>query len=405
MMLSDYEREDPVSDTAPAAAVLGLAEALRVAQGGALQPSTMTMLAQLASDMARLPSTQALASPRSSANAGVFDAVARVARPTYELPRVTRMIDHIPTRLTGSDVARRASLASTFASVRPTSSISDMIAKMGLLDGPNKALAVQLSQLLGNRDALTRVAATAATYSVRSAMTDAFASGGLSARNALVAGQAAQIISAQDSITRLAATTNISASMAGLLDSISRYSQVQADLSRFAVDIEAPVMLRGYTALAGRRYDSYLDSLPARPIARRAAVARFGGNAQTGLLVAEALTSDVDDDEREDLTERFAAVSLEAWQRGPADVREDLFTALDELGPDDLAGWLKSAWEDIDRNGYKAASKIANATVECIDRTLRVLSPVDDVLAWMTDQPGSKTGWLDAQSGSSQSTV
>lgn len=304
------------------------------------------------------------------------------------------MIDRIPARPRAVDVAKSVSLTSRIASVKPVVSISDTVGNLGLFDGANNALAGQLSQLFTAHDALAQVASTAAAYSARSAVNDAIAASGLSVHGALVAAQAAQIVSAQDSIARLVASTNISASMAGFLDSVTRYGQIQAHLGSLAVDVEAPVLLRGYTRLAGRRYDAYLDGLPARPIARRATVARLGGDAQSGLLVAEALTAEIDDEEREDLTERFSVVTLEAWQTGPATAREELFAALDELGPD-LSGWLKAAWDNIERDGHKAASMVANSTVECIDRTLRVLSRAEDVAAWIAEQGGPKPGWAD----------
>jgi len=388
-----------VRNTPPATSGTALAKALRTAQGDALPASTVTMLAQLASEMARLSSVQALASVRAPANAAVLDAVARISKPLYELPEVTRMIRHIPTRLTAIDVARSASLSSTIASMMPASSMRGVLATLDL-GGTNAAFAAQLSQLFSEHDALVQIASTTAARTARQPLLDtvkAVNAAGFGAQTSLVAAQAAQIVSAQDSLARLMATTSVNASMAGLFGSLTRYGQVQAHLGAFAVDVGAPVMLRGYSRLAGRRYDSYLDGLPARPIAKRATVARLGGDAQTGLLVAEALTSDIDDDERDDLTERFSVVSLEAWETGPAAARQELFAALDEVAPG-LADWLKAAWENIERDGYKAASIIANSTVECIDRTLRVLAPVEAVTAWVTEA-GPPKGWLDTKTG------
>ncbi len=363
-----------MSDAPPAPTVTALAKALRTAPGDALPALTLTALTQMVSDMVRLPSVQALASVKAPVNASMLDAVARVSKPLYGLPEVTRMIDRISTRLSAVDVARTAGLSSTLASMMPASSMRSALAGLGP-SSTNAALAAQMSQLFSERN---NIASTA----------------GLSAQIALVAAQAAQIVSAQDSLARIVATAGVSASTAGLFDSVTRYGQVQAHLSAFAVDVEAPVMLRGYTRLAGRRYDSYLEGLPARPIARRATVARLGGDAQSSLLIAEALTAEIDDDEREDLTERLSVVGLEAWQTGPAAARQDLFAVLDEVGPD-LSDWLKAAWDNIERDGYKAASIIANSAVECIDRTLRVLAPVDDASAWIAGQGGPKPGWVD----------
>lgn len=109
------------------------------------------------------------------------------------------------------------------------------------------------------------------------------------------------------------------------------------------------------------------------------------------------MTAEVGADERDYLTERFNVATLEAWQTGPAAAREELFAALDELGPG-LTDWLKAAWDNIERDGYKAASLIANSTVECIDQTLRVLAPNEAVTTWITEV-GPKTGWVNVKTG------
>jgi hypothetical protein len=249
-----------MSDTSPATSGLSPSR-LRTAQGEALPASTVTMLAHLADGMARLSSVQVLASVRAPANAAVLDAVARVAKPLYELPEVTRMIDHIPTRLTAIDVARSASLSSTIASMMPASSMRSVLAHLGL-SGANAAFGAQLSQLFSDHDALVQIASTTAARTARQPLLDAVKAvnaAGFGAQTSLAAAQAAQIVSAQDSLARLA-TTSISASMADLFDSLTRYGQVQAHLGAFAVDVGAPVMLRGYTRLAGP-----VRLLPRRP--------------------------------------------------------------------------------------------------------------------------------------------
>jgi len=69
-----------------------------------------------------------------------------------------------------------------------------------------------------------------------------------------------------------------------LFDTVSRYSQVQLQLGELA-GVKHAQLLHGLTKASGRRYDSYLAGLPGRPIARRAAVARFAGDAQSGMVV------------------------------------------------------------------------------------------------------------------------
>jgi len=203
--------------------------------------------------------------------------------------------------------------------------------------------------------------------------------------------QIGQILSAQYSIAGFVAETDLMPASA-LFDTVSRYSQVQLQLGELA-GVKHAQLLHGLTKASGRRYDSYLAGLPGRPIARRAAVARFAGDAQSGMVVAESLTSlGLDNDDRDHLADEFTTRVLEPWEIGSAQLHEDLFTALARLEPG-LDGFLKAAWEDITLDGSQAASKVGHCLVECIDRTLRALAPMDDVRAWVGDV-GPKRGWL-----------
>lgn len=214
---------------------------------------------------------------------------------------------------------------------------------------------------------------------------------GLSRNQYVIAAQFGQIVSAQDSIARLVAGTDLVKTSA-LFDTIRRYSEIQMQLGAFAA-VDRPSLLRGLTRVPGQRYDSYLGGLPGRPIARRAAVARFAGDTQSGMVIAEGLSSvGLDDDGRDELADEFTTEVLEPWQTGPSQAREDLFAELAALEAG-LPDFLKAAWEDIARDGPKAASKIAHCAVECIDQTLRAVAAVDDVMAWVA-VVGEKPGWL-----------
>jgi hypothetical protein len=181
---------------------------------------------------------------------------------------------------------------------------------------------------------------------------------GLSRHQDVFAAQSRQILSAQDSIARLVGSDLVKSS--ALFDTIGRYSQVQMQLGAFAA-VDHASLLRGLTRVAGRRYDSYLDGLPRRPIARRGAVARFAGDAQSGMVIAESLTSvGLDDDDRGELADELTTEVLELWQTGPSQAREDLFAELAALEAG-LPDFLKAAWEDIARDGPKAASKSRTA--------------------------------------------
>ncbi len=212
------------------------------------------------------------------------------------------------------------------------------------------------------------------------------------ARHDLFFGQIQQIISAQTSILRLAANVNYGTTLVPLLDSVSRYGEVHSHLAALAA--RHPVgLLRGSTARSGRLYDDYLAGLPPRPIARRAAVASYAGDTQTGLIIAESLAAPgIRADDREELAGQLSETVLEPWQTGPSSARADLFDILAVLDPE-LPDWLKAAWDDIVRDGPKSASKVANCAVECIDRALRVAAPTADVLVWLEGIP-SKSDYL-----------
>ena len=195
--------------------------------------------------------------------------------------------------------------------------------------------------------------------------------------------QEMQITSACESISRLLAKTAYSASFSGLFDAVNRYGQAQMSIAAIADRPEIPALLRGGSLRSSRLYDSYLDGLPARPAERRIAVAERAGNVQAGLIIAESLTApNVPEVARLQLARNFEESVLEPWQSGPSDVRVELFASLSTLEPD-LPDWLKAAWDDVVRDGPKAASKVANCTVECIDRALRAAAPEPEVVEWL----------------------
>ena len=191
---------------------------------------------------------------------------------------------------------------------------------------------------------------------------------------ALFAGIAKPDTMAGISKALLASTTTAALFAGSEMPSISKWLRGSAGMSGFG-KASPTALLVPSRPVAGRLYDAYLDGLPTPPNTRRPAFTLDEGDTHTGLLIAESPTL------------------VEAWQTGPADARNDLFKALAELDPS-LLGWLKGAWEDIVRDGPKAASKIAHCTIECIDRTLRILAPIAEVTAWIAIV-GAKPGWME----------
>ena len=355
VMLNDagQGKEHLVSDKQTGVSAATASQTLRGASVGAFPPSTFRSITEAAAALSQLPSFQTLAAAGIQPNVAMMQTAGLAAKLSarYEVPSIARVAVDLAPQLRGIDIMNAAGIASS-------------------LD------------------------AALATFRPQRVMFDAIIASGLGRHNAAFAAQAAQILSSQQSIGRLVASSGRSAAMAGLFATMGRYGQVQAHLGSFAVDPAIATLLRGSTRVAGRRYDAYLNGLPARPMARRAAVARHAGDTQTGLLIAESLTAaGLDDDDRDELAQQLTVVTLEAWQTGPADARDDLFEALAELDPS-LPDWLKAAWEDIVRDGPKAASKIANCTIECIDQALRIVAPVDDVTAWVAHE-GARQGWME----------
>jgi hypothetical protein len=48
-----------------------------------------------------------------------------------------------------------------------------------------------------------------------------------------------------------------------------------------------------------------------------------------------------------------------------------------------IVTFLEGAWDDVQRSGSAAPSKIAHCVVEAVDHTLRALAPPDAVRQWL----------------------
>jgi hypothetical protein len=345
-----------------------------------------------------------------AANITGLGAVADVSRlfKTLDIPTTPTWATALGPQLLNADLLRAASpssqLSKVLAAFGPQRAAMDSVLKMArlikTLDLPTQKWAATLGPQLATADLLraagpsSQLSKALAAFAPNRQALDAIAALGLARQSATFSAQIGQIVSSQDSIVRLVLRSNAQLQTTGLFNTLGRYGHVQAQLGALTTGSDPAILLRGLSRISGRRYDSYLDGLPARPIARRVAVAEAAGDTQSGLLIAESLTADgLSNDRRQELAETFTTVSLEPWQNGPADARDELFAALAELDPE-LPDWLKAAWDDIVRDGPKGASKIANCAVECIDQTLRVMAAVEDVAAWIA-QVGPKSGWID----------
>ena len=231
-------------------AAAAASQALRSAAAGALPSSTLRSVIEATAALSQLPSFQTLAAAHIQPNVALMPTAGLAVRlgAQYDIPAMTSPAVDLAPQLRGIDIVKAARIASS-------------------LD------------------------ATMAAFQPQRAMFDALNAAGLGRHNAVFVAQAAQILSSQEAISRLVARAGGGVAMVELFGTLGRYGQVQAHLGSFAADPGTAPLLRGCTRIAGRRYDAYLDGLPARSIARRAAVARHGGDTQTGLLIAESLTA------------------------------------------------------------------------------------------------------------------
>jgi hypothetical protein len=192
---------------------------------------------------------------------------------------------------------------------------------------------------------------------------------------------------------------SIVASHPGLFDhpklagGLAAYAGIQSALW----DTPVTDLLRGASFGPSRRLDTYLDSLGARPTARRADLAGVASFAVSGLMAGEALlTPDLDLDELDVLGAEADEDIATPWRQGQASLQTELYRELRQINPA-VPDLLKGAWEDIVRDGPAAVSKVANCLTEAIDWTLRSICEGVDLAAWLGEQ-GLKGGrYLDGR--------
>lgn len=226
-------------------------------------------------------------------------------------------------------------------------------------------------------------------FSPGSTILDAL-SASLVTRNTIWQRQIEQILSARHSILGFAARDSVAPAVKMMSDTVVRYAGVQTILSPVvAANGSTTEFMRGYSALPGIRYDTFLGRLPGRPSPRRVAVARHAGDMQSGLLVAETLTGpDLAEEEASVLAEEFAEDVLEPWKQAPGRTREALLATLASLDPR-VPEFLKGGWDQVNRAGPAAGSTIAHCAVEMIDLTLRAVAPEAAVDDWVNAAPRS----------------
>ena len=216
--------------------------------------------------------------------------------------------------------------------------------------------------------------------------------------NAVWQNQITQVLSSQQTLLGLAARKDFAPAFEAISDTLVRYGGVQTVLGSILADTDRRAdLLRGYSTPPGIRYDTFLNRLPGRPSPRRVALAQHSGDVQSGLLVVESLTAPgLDEVEATELVEEFTDLLVEPWREAPTRMREALLVRLDMLDPE-ISELIRGGWEDVERAGPAAASKIAHCAAEVLSRTLRALAPSPEVIAWVGHHHPREKGLLSGQ--------
>ncbi|MCU1614441.1 MAG: hypothetical protein JWO98_1981 [Frankiales bacterium] len=194
---------------------------------------------------------------------------------------------------------------------------------------------------------------------------------------------------AADTVTRLAGLQR-NLLPADLVERLGTSSRLAASLAaRLASADDSGRVLRFGTALATRTWQSYLAEDPSP---HRVEMAATAGAGVGGLIGADILRLPAERLTDEDVDEVEQAI-ITPWHSGRTAALQELYVVLEGINPD-VVGFLEGGWEDVQRNGAMAASKIAHCAVEALDHTLRTLAPETAVLDWVRGAGQPKRGYL-----------
>jgi hypothetical protein len=133
-----------------------------------------------------------------------------------------------------------------------------------------------------------------------------------------------------------------------------------------------------------RALSVYSRSLSAEVTRQQLDVLHFGTSGVNASVGADLASSEAEPDESGSGLSEIDTLVIEPWRRERSrafDALRDTLGGIDPSVPEMIAG----VWDDIERQGPAAASKIANCLVEAIDRTLRGLAPADSVAVWVQE--------------------
>ncbi|GIF10334.1 hypothetical protein [Actinoplanes teichomyceticus] len=163
-----------------------------------------------------------------------------------------------------------------------------------------------------------------------------------------------------------------------LLGVLAARTDVAAGLAeRLAVSIPGAAVDRA-TARTARAWQRYTAL---KPTAHRLRMSAAAGSVVGGIIGGDLLLA-TEDGDAEELAGDIGAQVVEPWHAGTVAARTELHAALRAIDPS-IADFLIGAWEDVERKGAAAASKIAHCVVEAVDHTLRALAAPDAAAAWL----------------------
>ncbi|NEA56641.1 hypothetical protein G3I60_21495 [Streptomyces sp. SID13666] len=177
-----------------------------------------------------------------------------------------------------------------------------------------------------------------------------------------------------------------------VLSELARISRVQVDLTDWAVQ-HAPGKgllseTSGMPVVAWRNFVSdsadHLDELPMVVVT---------GRTNLSLLGSDLLASpDADPGLVAEGADRVESEVVEPWMAARLEVTAELYAVLTRVDAK-VPELLNGAWDDIRRNGPAAAEKVANCTVEAVERALRQAAPDEAVRAWHAENNRPAKEW------------
>jgi hypothetical protein len=163
-----------------------------------------------------------------------------------------------------------------------------------------------------------------------------------------------------------------------LLDLLAARTATAAGLSeRLAVNFPGK-FLDGATAQTARAWQRYTAL---QPTVHRLEMSAAAGSTVGGIIGSDLLLV-TDNAAAEEVAADIEAKVVEPWRTGAIAARTELHAALRAIDPT-IADFLIGGWEDVERKGAAAASKIAHCVVEAIDHTLRAVAPSEVAAEWL----------------------